>query len=91
MRRSRPASLDLGIWQSCGYGAASTTTTNWFTLVGPIRTSQFHADCSNQVVIDGLDMNGGGAAVTQPFNAQSGATNFTLRNSKIHNAKNATR
>ena len=81
--------LDLGIWQSCGYGAASTTTTNWFTLVGPIRTSQFHADCSNRVVIDGLDMNGGGAAVTQPFNAQSGATNFTLRNSKIHNAKNA--
>ena len=42
-------SFNLGEWQSCSRGASSTSTTNWFSLVGPIRTTEFHADCSNQV------------------------------------------
>ena len=33
-------------------------------------------------------MDHGGTQVTQPFNAQAGATNFTLRNSKVHGALN---
>jgi len=81
-------SFNLGEWQSCSKGANSTTTTNWFTLVGPIKTREFHADCSNQVSVDGLDMDAGGAQITQPFQAQAGTTNFTLRNSKVHDALN---
>jgi chitodextrinase len=82
-------SFNLGEWQSCVRGAASTSTTNWFTLVGPIKTREFHADCSNQVTVDGLDMDAGGVQITQPFQVQAGATNFTLRNSKVHNALNS--
>ena len=77
------------MWQSCSYGATSSSTTNWFTLVGPLRSREFHADCSNQVTIDGLDMDAGRAQITQPFQAQAGATYFTLRNSKVHNVMNA--
>jgi hypothetical protein len=77
--------LELGIWQSCTFGV---NTTNWITIVGPMRSTEFHADCSNQVTVDGLDMNSGGAQITQPFSVQTDATNFTLRNSKIHNVMN---
>src|SRR5262249_20840578 len=38
-------SLELGIWQSCTPGASSTTTTNWITIVGPLKSREFHADC----------------------------------------------
>jgi chitodextrinase len=82
-------SLNLGEWQTCQRGASSTTTTNWFTLVGPIKTREFHADCSDRVTVDGLDMDAGGVQITQPFQVQADATNFTLRNSKVHNALNA--
>ena len=81
--------LNLGEWQSCNYGANSSSTTNWFTLVGPIRTREFHADCSNRVTVDRMDMNAGGAQITQPFQVQADATYFTLRNSKVHNVLNA--
>jgi hypothetical protein len=40
------------------------------------------------VTIDGLDMNAGGAQITQPFQVQAGATNFTLRNSQVHDVLN---
>ena len=82
-------SLNLGEWQSCSRGASSASTTNWFSLVGPIRTTEFHADCSNQVLVDGLDMDAGGVQRTQPFQVQAGATNFTMRNSKVHNSLNS--
>src|SRR5262249_20429920 len=49
---------------------------------------EFHADCSNQVTVDGLDMDAGQQQITQPFQVQAGATNFTLRNSKVHDALN---
>jgi hypothetical protein len=81
-------SLELGIWQSCSPGANSSSTTNWLTIVGPLKSREFHADCSNQVTVDGLDMDAGGQQISQPFQVQSGATNFTLRNSKVHNALN---
>jgi hypothetical protein len=79
--------IDLGIWQSCGAG--DSTKANWVKLIGPIKSTEFHADCTNQVYVDSLDMDSGGVQITQPFDAQSGATNFTLKNSKIHNVLNA--
>ena len=79
--------LNLGEWQSCHPGANGTTT-SWLTLVGPIKTREFHADCSNRVTVDGLDMDAGGAQITQPFHVED-ATYFTLRNSKVHNALNS--
>jgi chitodextrinase len=81
-------SLELGTWNSCSPGANSPSTTNWITIVGPLKSREFHADCSNQVTVNGLDMDAGGQQITQPFQVQAGATNFTLRNSKVHNALN---
>jgi hypothetical protein len=80
--------LELGIWQSCSPGASSSSTTNWLTIVGPLKSREFHADCSNQITVDNLDMDAGGQQISQPFQVQAGATNFTLRNSKVHNALN---
>jgi chitodextrinase len=80
--------LELGIWQSCSPGANSSSTTNWLTIVGPLKSREFHADCSNQITVDNLDMDAGRQQITQPFQAQAGTTNFTLRNSKVHDALN---
>lgn len=84
--------FNLGDWQDCRSGPNSASTTNWFTLIGPIRTTQFHADCSNRVTIDALDMDAGRQRITQPFHVGAGVhdgdtvMNFTLRNSRVHNA-----
>jgi hypothetical protein len=87
--------FNLGDWQDCRTGPNSASTTNWFTLIGPIRTTQFHADCSNRVTIDRLDMDAGRTHISQPFHVGAGlhngddATNFTLRNSRVHDAYNS--
>jgi len=87
--------FNLGDWQDCRSGPNSASTTNQLTLTGPIRTTQFHADCSDRVTVDRLDMDAGGQRITQPFHVGAGVhdgdnvTNFTLRNSRVHNAYNS--
>jgi len=101
--------VDLGIYQTCQSGPASTSTTNWFKLTGPLKMGEFHADCSDRVYLDRVDVDMSGAVrrtcfgdsgrayacTPQPFHVGAGnnpgdrASNFTLRNSKVHNALNA--
>jgi hypothetical protein len=87
--------FNLGDWQSCRTGPSSDSTTNWFTLIGPITTTEFRADCSNRVSVDRLNMDSRRLRITQPFHVGAGVhdgdnvTNFTLRNSKVHDAYNS--
>ena len=101
--------VDLGIYQTCQSGPASTSTTNWFKLTGPLKMAEFHADCSDHVYLDKVDVDMTDAVrrtctgdsgrtyscTPQPFHVGAGnnpgdiASNFTLRNSKVHDALNA--
>jgi hypothetical protein len=101
--------VDLGIYQTCQSGPTSTSTTNWLKLTGPLKMGEFHADCSDHVYLDKVDVDMNGAArrpcfgdsgrtyecTVQPFHVGAGnnpgdnASNFTLRNSKVHDALNA--
>jgi hypothetical protein len=100
--------VDLGIYQTCQSGPASTSTTNWFKLTGPLKMGEFHADCSDHVYLDRVDVDMSGAVrrtcfgdsgriyecTPQPVHVGAGnnpgdiASNFTLRNSKVHDALN---
>ena len=54
-----------------------------------MKARAFEADYTTGVTVDGWDVDGGGQAETQPFHAAgTGTKNFTLRNSKIHDAMN---
>ena len=101
--------VDLGIYQTCQSGPSSTSTTNWFKLTGPLKMAEFHADCSDHVYLDKVDVDMSGAVrrtcfgdsgrtyacTPQPFHVGAGnnpgdiVSNFTLRNSKVHDALNA--
>jgi hypothetical protein len=84
--------FDMGTWRNtgCTHGASSTTTTNWVKITGPIKTTLFSADCSDHIYVDTLDMDNttNHSNSNQPFSAQIGTTNFTLLNSKVHDALN---
>ncbi len=71
-----------GMYQTSGGGA------NNVTLIGPVRARSFQADHTSNVTVDNWDVDSGGAQRTQPFHVEF-ATNFTLRNSKVHNILNA--
>lgn len=94
--------LNFGSWHSggCTVGNAASHS-DWHTLTGPFEVRGFDADCTTRITITGpsrgegmdLDANGAnngtggcGGAGTHTMNTSEGATFFTLRNSKIHNA-----
>jgi chitodextrinase len=71
-----------GAYQNNGGGG------NNITFVGPVRARSFQADYTTNVTVDNWDVDVGGQQITQPFHVEF-AANFTLRNSKVHNALNS--
>ena len=62
---------------------------NNITFLGPVTAREFRADHTVGVTVDGWNVTGNGAQITQPFHVgESGTSNFTLRNSKVHGYMN---
>jgi len=58
------------------------------TFIGPVSARTFYADYTDGVTVDGWDVSCGGEVCTQPFHVAEGSHNFTLRNSRVHDAMN---